>query len=183
MENYKNPQNEANKLSEKKEKFTNALHEVNHTIDKLGLGIDEDIKETVALLRTMGFPTSSSCAGHAEKGKIAIPYIEVYAKAPEGWKDDKAKQGEWRIENEGYQKQMAEVLQQFYTDRLIPTRDIMINIQKMGIFGGFRINSMGKGDPSELGIKTEEEMIEKIKQYQNEMTVFTEFLKQNILRD
>lgn len=43
--------------------------EVDIIADKLGLGIDENIKEAVAAFRAHGFTTSASCEGHLEENQ------------------------------------------------------------------------------------------------------------------
>ncbi len=56
--------------------FEEALDETNQLADRLGLGIDDGIKETVAALRMHGFDTTGSCEGHLDHG-LAYPWIDI----------------------------------------------------------------------------------------------------------
>ncbi len=64
--------------SQKEIIWDNARQEINEIGDRLGLGIDEGIKETVTAFMVNGFPTSSSCEGHADRA-LPVPWIEVRA--------------------------------------------------------------------------------------------------------
>src|ERR1700691_1390590 len=72
-----------------RDKLSRTQQEVEKITDKLGKGIEQGIRETVSVLRAMGLETDSSCAGHKEDGeKLGLPYVQVYAPAPDGWKND-----------------------------------------------------------------------------------------------
>jgi len=79
--------------SEKLNKLQAMIKEVNSWRDRLGKGVDEGIKETVAMYNVMGIPTSASCEGHFESESehgYPVPWVEVEA-------PDKPK---WRFEHE-----------------------------------------------------------------------------------
>lgn len=59
-------------LSEKK------IKEIKKTGDVLGLGIDEKVQETCAVLNLLGLSTTASCQGHLEHG-MSAPWIEISA--------------------------------------------------------------------------------------------------------
>lgn len=52
---------------------------VDNVGDRLGLPVDEGIKESVVALNVFGINTSGSCEGHLDRG-IAAPWIDVQAK-------------------------------------------------------------------------------------------------------
>lgn len=53
--------------------------EVANIRDRLGRPIDQGILETVVMFIANGLPTSSSCEGHIEDGRLKIPYVEISA--------------------------------------------------------------------------------------------------------
>jgi len=78
--------NEIPPNSEKATRWEDAMAQVEQAKDRLGKGIDENIKETVAAFLVNDFPTRGSCEGHLEErfGKIRkiSPYIDVAASEP-----------------------------------------------------------------------------------------------------
>jgi len=183
MRNYENNFRVQDKSLENQQKFNASKQEVERIVDALGKGIDEGAKETVAILRAMDFPTSSSCAGHTEEDGYCPPYIEICSKAPEGWKEDKAKQDVWRTENLKYKNMLAPLLEEFNKDRDIQS-DCRLTLANMGILGGFRLEAVGTYmKREELGLKNIEDVINKIRQYQKEIAEFTIFLKQKFLEN
>lgn len=70
-------QNNSKKES-KLEILQNKLKELGKEADRLGYEIDRGIKETVALLNLLNFPTSASCEGHIDRG-IPVPWIDIEA--------------------------------------------------------------------------------------------------------
>jgi len=48
---------------------------LSHTVDKLGMPIDENVKEAVAALNLLGIPTYGSCGGHISEDNLSFPYI------------------------------------------------------------------------------------------------------------
>ena len=171
--------------SENQQKLETARKEVEKMVDKLGLGVDENIKEVVAIFRAMGFPTESSCGGHTgENGKndYGFPYIRVYAPAPEGWSKDKRNlelDEEWQEENLKYRNLITPLLEEFERERK-DKRELILQIRDVGRFGAFDLNC--KIEKQELKqINTEKELIEVIRNCQNEMNLFTNFLKDKFL--
>jgi hypothetical protein len=57
------------------------LSEMDHLQDGLGTGLDQGIKETVAVLQLLGVHTRASCEGHIDHG-IAAPWIDVESPNP-----------------------------------------------------------------------------------------------------
>lgn len=176
MESYANNSKLINRDAEKKSQLEAYRNQVELMIDNLGLGVDEGIKETVTVLLSLGLPTSSSCFGHTEENSFSPPYVEICAKAPIGWKDDKDKQKEWKEENIKNANKLISYLDAFYKLRDV-TSDSRLTLHNIGIFGGFRLEANGTYlKAEELDLKTKEDIFKKIKQYQEEMTAFTAFL-------
>lgn len=50
--------------------------EIDNTGDKLGMPIDENVKEAVIALNLLGIPTTASCEGHIDHGRSA-PWVEI----------------------------------------------------------------------------------------------------------
>ena len=127
----------------RKKKLDLALQEVENISDKLGKGIDDGIKETIALLLAMDFPTSSSCAGHfkIEEG-VGMPYIRIYAPAPEGWESDKQNKDlreRWKQENLKYRNKIQKLLDEYNQKK--DSSAAQLRISNIGVFGGFQIES------------------------------------------
>ena len=153
--------------------------EVDEIVDNLGKGIDGGIKDVVTALLVHNFSTSGSCEGHVnEKGHgYPFPWIEVYTPAPEGWKENEEKKKEWAVENLRQQKRMMGDLDEFYKDRHPPI-DMRLIFRQIGMFGGFRLQSMGA---EVMVLLTLEEQKEKLRIYRQEMNDFAEFLKEKYL--
>lgn len=173
------PENTESFRSDKKRKWEQVRVDVDTIGDKLGLGIDEKIKDTVTAFKIHEFTTSQSCEGHVyeeeteDKHGLPFPWVEVYAPAPEGWENDEDKKEAWRTVNLKQQQKMMALLAEFYQQREVPL-DAHLSFSRMGIFGGFRVQSFG----AELtSILSSEEQKQKLELYRKEMDDFTLFLK------
>ena len=167
-----------NEYAENQKKYSQELLEVEKLADKLGSRIEEGIKETVAILRAMDFPTSSSCAGHkSDEEGYKIPYVRIYAPAPKGWIEDKQNKELrelWKQENEKQREKMEPLLNDFNAAKNI-SADAKLYTEDIGIFGGFTLKNMA------ATFISKEDAIEKITLYQEEMANFTKFLKTRFL--
>ncbi|MBS1586017.1 MAG: hypothetical protein JSS82_10795 [Bacteroidetes bacterium] len=160
-------------------KYKQAVQEVEQITDKLGTPVDEGIKETVAVLRAMGFPTTSSCAGHRTEDKFGLPYVKIYAPAPQKWLEDHKSAGafkEWNAANAKYREQIMLLLNEFNQARK-SAEDALLFLRNIGIYGGFKIENKAN-----VELRTAEEGFEKCALYQKEMADFTEFLKQKYFK-
>ena len=54
------------------------MEEIEGAADKMGLGIDKKVQETIAGLNLLGFPTSQSCEGHMKWG-TPNPWVRISA--------------------------------------------------------------------------------------------------------
>ncbi len=69
-------------MTDKQKHWQEILDNLNKTIDGMGLGIDENIKECVAGFIANGFYTTGSCAGHLDTeddGRLLSPYVCINA--------------------------------------------------------------------------------------------------------
>jgi len=165
-----------NRLFDKQKALKRAFEEVEKLTDKLGTPIDPGIKETVALLRAMDFPTDSSCAGHTnEDGKgYGTPHVRIYSPAPKGWWEDRYNQQlreQWRQENLKHRARFQPLLEEYNKSRNV-SEDIRLRMRDIGRFGAYTLEN-GKTHK----FNTDEDIIAQIKAFQNEMKAFTEFLK------
>lgn len=144
--------------------------------DKLGEGVDENIKESVVAFMAHEFPTSQSCEGHIGDKNVTAPWVEVYAPEIKGFENNEEKEKEWTIENLKQQKRMLEMLDEFYQDRKIHF-DAVLSFRNIGAYGGFRVQSTGA---EIMPILPFEEQKSKLNIYRNEMKEFTEFLKNKL---
>jgi hypothetical protein len=72
-------QNLINRKNERWQLWREKLKELDTITDNEGVPIDDDIKETVAVLNLIGIPTAQSCAGHI-MGRLRYPMILGWAK-------------------------------------------------------------------------------------------------------
>jgi hypothetical protein len=165
--------------------------EVDKETDALELEIDPGIKDTVISLRLLGFDTDGSCEGHSDRG-VCGPWVGLTSKEIEELEPEREKifKEAWRHEEEyldfdkeggkrvkeidseklKVQARAMELIAEFYQQRRVPY-DVMIIVDPT-ING--RIQCMGT-EVAEI-LPTKEKKV-KLKQYQEEMAAFTQFLK------
>jgi hypothetical protein len=168
-----------NRISEKEARIKYMERRVDGTTDKLGLHIDDGIKEAVIGFNINDIPTSQSCEGHIQERRegASYPWVEVYTPEPEGWKESDEKQREWTIENLKHRQKAMELLDEFYQDRQVPF-DVRLSFANIGAFGAFRVRSAG-GEI--MPILSGEEQKEKLQIYRDEMNAFAKFLKDKFI--
>ena len=141
-------------LDQEPSEITHARAEVEQIADKLGNPVDEAIKETVVAFLASDIPTSGSCEGHLDRG-TPYPWVEVYAPAPEGWKESEQKQNEWRQANQALRSTMQGLLDEFYRNQTFDTES-RLRMADIGAFGAYRIQgpteSTGDERPIEAGL-------------------------------
>ena len=185
MEDFNPNSNKNPKLEQRQLKLKEALTKVERMTDKLGLGVDEGIKETIAVFLAMEIPTCSSCAGHSEEDRNIAPYVQIYTTPQDGWKNDKQKQMEWRQENLKYQQEVRTLLDDFYKNREV-ANDVRLDICPIGLYGGFNIKNKGAYIPDlvKLPETNKNDAVRIIiKSYQKEFSDFTVFLKGKYLEE
>ncbi len=169
--------------SEKEIAWEQKRTEVDKIVDRLGLGIDKKIKETVTAFRVHGFTTSQSCEGHIheeetegekkEKHGVPFPWVEIYVPELEGWQESEEKKKEWAIKNFQQQQKMMSFLTEFYQGRETPF-DARLIFRGIGMYGGFRVQSFGA---EMMILLSPEEQKQKFELYRKEMDDFNIFLK------
>jgi hypothetical protein len=166
--------------AEKEMAWRQKREETDRITDKLGLGIDEAIKEAVTAFRINEFSTRQSCSGHMadDEYKATSPWIDVCAPDPKGWRDSEGEkkkelERELTIENLKQQKRVVGLLDEYYLGREVSS-DVKLDIERLGLFGGFRVQSTGADTISSL---PPDEQINKLISYRKEMDDFAQFLK------
>lgn len=173
----------------KKARWDEMAIKINETVDALGRHLDKGIKDTVIALNLLGFETDSSCEGHTKHGEcgpwLGLTSKEIEALEPErerifeetrqdkkGYLDKKAQKRVAEIDAEKLKMQAKamEVLAEFYQERRVPYDATII---VANIING-RIQCMGTEIAELLPPK---QKAVKLKQYQEEMAAFTQFLK------
>lgn len=177
---------------EKKQKWQEALQGVDLLADRLGLGVDEGIKETVAAFHVFDIHTTASHEGKIDR--YPIPYIDVESPEIVGLerKLEKFEGGESGSEHEEdavreeilrrsleERKKVIPLLEEFYSDRKIPY-EVRLNIDSRAR-GWSRIQSQG-ADFQEIE-KDSEAKKQRLHDFQEEMRDFTEFLKNKYFRE
>jgi len=164
--------------TERQRAWDKKRQEVNEIADSLGLGVDEQIKDSVVAFLVHEFTTDGSCAGHIsvageDRHGLPYPWVDISAPEPEGWKENEEVQQEWTKQNLRQQQKMMGLLDEFYADRQMAFDSRLIFDYK-GIFGAFRVQSFGA---ETLPILTSETQLQKLELYRQEMESFTKFLK------
>jgi hypothetical protein len=162
--------------------------EVETITDRLGKPIDEGIKETVIALRLHNFNTSGSCEGHLNWG-YAYPWVDIGDELTndmfERLRQDKTTNIETLIRKHSdikalRQKNLQELnrfldlLTEYYKNKAI-TEHERLNVGDTNIYGYFRLQSQG-GSIQLARTKSEQKI--NLEKYQNEIRLFTHFLKQ-----
>jgi len=173
-------------LQEKEQKWQEKLKGVEQLADKLGLGVDGGIKETVAAFHVFEINTTSSHEGKIDRNPV--PYIDVESADVEEL-DRKLDEVETNNQTDASEEQsirdkifkrnleerkkVITLLEEFYTERKVPY-EVRLNIHPMAR-GWSRIQSQG-ADFQEVE-QDQEKVKERLQQFQGEMRAFTEFLK------
>lgn len=172
--------------AEKQRIWQEKLNRVELLTDKLGLRVDEGIKETVAAFHLFGINTIASHEGKINR--YPIPYVDVESPDVQeferkldniegGAKESEQAEDSLRKEiihrNLKERKKIIPLLEEFYAERKVPY------VVRLGIDsqarGWSRIQSQG-ADFQE--IETDEKVrAKRLHQFQQEMKSFTNFLK------
>jgi hypothetical protein len=160
--------------------------EIDQITDATGRPIEPGIKEAVIMFNAHGLRTRQSCEGHSETDRVLeeqtlAPWVEVYPEEPdvEKWQyNDELRE---KVDKEGRELRLKSIrlLDQFYrvNDRKVPY-DAMLGFDNIAY--GFRIQSNGLEVLPDL---PEETRNERRLLYKKEMDDFTEFLKNEYLKN
>ena len=170
--------------TEKEKRWNQIRAEVDRIVDGTGRPIDEEVKESVAILKIFRFKTLASCWGHLDHGKKA-PWIEFGDELPKELlnkvKGEKTLEFIYTVpEIKGFreknlkeQKRVMELLDEFYKGREMSV-DVRLVLMPIGIYGSARLTNTGV---LLQDIRSKREQKKKLKQYRQEMVTFTAFLK------
>lgn len=162
------------------------LRQVQGLTDKLGMGVDGEIAETVTAMRLIGLTTRMSCGGHLDRitGGPYVTFIaqgaEVYRKkcaAIANPKDMQYKEFVEKafVENLNEQAKLYALLERFYEKRPTPFLQ-RLTLRTMG-FSTFKLDCQGADLAYISSPLAREELLEG---HRREMREFTEFLKDAI---
>jgi hypothetical protein len=148
--------------------------------DGLGRPVDPGIVETVAILRLLGFTTTGSCGGHADR--LLAPYVDFRSATNA---DDRRRLEEAadqvtrrRRKNQAIRHNAAELgrlvplLERFYDGSAVPYRQRLI-CQGFGVIG-YRLTTQ---DADLVAVFSKDERRELVRRQRHEFDTFTTFLK------
>jgi hypothetical protein len=198
------PEMEGKTREQKEQRWQEMAARVDKLTDRLGNPVDEGIKETVIILNLLGFPTTMSCEGHAERA-VGGPWVDM---RPEGlealraqWdqaeracqtaREEKRPQEEmdrlYQALREARKEMETPVFQlagrlmayliEFYQERMVPhDRRLILH----NFLAAFRLQSHGVFLQEIADVAQREA---KLLEYQEEMRAFTTFLKAHYFTD
>ncbi len=176
------------------ESWLDMLDQTRHLVDGRGMLVDEDILETVAILRTIGVNTVSSCGGHLDRGYGPYVWFEAkdaaadrarYAEYQRAAKSDTPTDAVREVGRKISRDEIAEkrklfpYLEEFYATRNSRFANRLL-IENHG-FAGTMLHCQGAMLVGVMGLEPLEVRRRLLKAHQREMRDFTEFLKVKVL--
>jgi len=169
----------------RQQQWQETLRALDTIVDRLGMPIDERIKETVAALKCMGFETEASCEGHLERG-VKAPWVDFspfsedrkkvlreQIQQSEREEDRKELRRKARIEMLAGVERLTHFLDDFYRGKETSfTTRLVLRFHP----DSARLYSQG-AELQEL--YPPDQRSQKLEEYQKEMADFTAFLKQD----
>lgn len=172
--------------SQKYKKWQDTVESVSRITDKLGVPVDEDIKEMVAILCLFGFMTTASCGGHIDYINEG-PYVMLKPKRVselEKWLNSNTDYANKKLKDEIIkcniyeQNKLFGLLKSFYLSHR-PVVGRALTLRSIG-YSDFRLNCQG----SELAyIENACEKKTRLLSNRTEMKKFTEWLKRLCFED
>lgn len=186
---------------DKERSYADELAIVDRITDGHGTAVDKAIREPVAALRLLGFPTSQSCEGHLERA-LPYPWVDV-GEYPSGgeldrmsrmssseiaaWREsallasdleERIRRGEVEEQrlldtNERYRLRLLTVLDQFYARRVGAHRYRLL-MDGHCQFGTFRLQSVGAETANLMNQEGKEGALHR---FRKEMPDFGEYLR------
>jgi hypothetical protein len=168
-------------LDLKKKLWEETTADVETITDGVGKRIDKDMKDAVIGLNILDIHTFGSCEGYIDWG-TGGPYVDIVSKEyRELWKraknavsEEEAKKFTDELESKNLEerKKIFDYLSDFYKDRQVPFHQ-RLTIQGLAK-GWSRLESQGVGLQK---IEPEEVKKQHLKEFQEEINAFTEYLK------
>lgn len=190
---------------EKEQRWQEMAARVEKITDKLGMPVDEGIKETVIVLNLLGLPTVQSCEGHPHRG-VCGPWVDLRPDGIEAIYENHERALQVLVEvsrkeitreeqASAYQKvneadaaarepmillaeRLIAYLTAFYAGRQTPY-DCVLTVHVVGM--GYRLECYGTS--MQFGSYALPRNAERLQPYQEEMRAFTEFLKARYFAD
>lgn len=153
--------------------------------DGLGKPVDRQAVDVVAILRLLGFSTTSSCGGHFDRA--ATPYV-AFRSEDNQYERQRIEEANSSVAKQHWKKQAIQhnaaelgrllgYLERFYTDRDVPLRRRLI-CQGFGVIG-YRLTTQGA---DLVYVLSKDERRRLVIQQRQEFDAFTEFLKAEYFR-
>lgn len=170
-------------VARKQLKWQKALEDVARITDRLGMPVDAEIIETVAVLYLLGFTTTGSCGGHLDRinegpfvmlrslkaAELEKDLINIPNRDSQEYTKLKNRIASWNFNEQNY---LFNLLKSFYLSHK-PTSGRMLTLRTIGN-SDIRLNCQG----SELAhIETLQEKEHRLALNRAEMLAFTEWLK------
>ncbi len=135
--------------------------------------LERGIENPVVAINLLGFATTQSCEGH--KNKVGLwnpPFVDFAPQTP----IDQIPEAEARAATEAARTDMEKLLAEFYSGQAVAPDEI-IQIAQHSSVGTCRLQCCGGAD---INLIPEEEKLQRVTRYRNEMSRFANFLKTKI---
>lgn len=149
--------------------------------DGLGHPIDAGITETLVGLKAHGIETDQSCEGHDDRAN-ALPWVDISAPEPDGWREDETLQAQWTKENTAMAEKTRALLVTWQKQREELGQPMdeahALELHERGIYGAVRL------EPQQQERVTALSAAERGRQtpaYRQAMQEFAEYLKERFL--
>lgn len=149
------------------------LDAIRATAVRRGGPLERGIENPVVAINLLGFATTQSCEGHKNRvGLWNAPFVDFAPQAP----TDQMPEDEARAATEAARTNMEQLLAEFYNGQAVAPDEI-IQIAQHSSVGTCRLQCGGGAD---INLIPEEEKLQRITRYRNEMSRFANFLKTKI---
>lgn len=170
-------------MPDKQAAWRNTKRKVRRLNDKLGMPVDKNIVETVAILHLLGFNTTASCGGHVRRNTggpyVMIEQPQAHKIATEARELKEKKDNRFRVLYKKANRlramdlqRLSDYLEDFYLDREMNYRSHII-VQSMPMTLNI-LKCYGAEIALAVDYKTKKEILIK---NQDEMMAFTQYLK------
>jgi hypothetical protein len=166
------------------------LEKVDRLVDRRGKRVDAGIRETVAILKCAGFDTQASCVGHFDS-RLKAPWVDLAFVPEEVKRSLRPARNAQREQNVSQhlveqlkeakarllagEARLLDLLDEFYRNRTAPAqRRLILKFYP----GSARLLSRG-AEVQDLYPPDIQQ--DKLREFQEEMAAFTEFLKQKFM--
>lgn len=159
--------------SEVEQLWEEKLNAIRAMAVRRGGPLERGIENPVVAINLLGFATTQSCEGH--KNKVGLwnpPFVDFAPQTP----IDQIPEAEARAATEAARTDMEKLLAEFYSGQAVAPDEI-IQIAQHSSVGTCRLQCCGG---AEINLIPEEEKLQLVTRYRNEMSRFANFLKTKI---